>query len=373
MGGVEDRRGIGAVARESGLSVSALRFYDGAGVLEPVDVDPRTGYRYYAPAQVAAARLVAVLRRAGMPLAGIRRVLAHRDDPAVVDALLAAHLRALEQGALDARRLLSTVPSLLAPVEDAMTPDRPTPDRPTPATCLVPAAGLARALAAVRFAVGSDPALPVLGGVLLELSADVLTAVATDRYRLAVATAPVARLDGPGAAAVVPAAFADALAGLAAGDGPDVELVVDGTAVTAVRGGRSERAELIDQPYPDYARLLPAGAGRTGEEAAIAGARAEIGTAELRAAVAAGGTRPLRRETDGADIAVTRIAVGPDGRLAVGADVAGGVGVDAAFLLEAAAAGGADQLVLHLDDLLAPVLVRPVAADTFSLLMPVRL
>lgn len=365
MGGVEDRRGIGAVARESGLSVSALRFYDGAGVLEPADVDPRTGYRYYAPAQVAVARLVAVLRRAGMPLAGIRRVLAHRDDPAVVDALLAAHLRALEQGALDARRLLSTVPSLLAPVEDAVNP--------APTTCLVPAAGLARALAAVRFAVGSDPALPVLGGVLLELADDVLTAVATDRYRLAVATAPVARLDGPGAAAVVPAAFADALAGLAAGDGPDVGLVVDGTAVTAVRGGRSERAELIDQPYPDYARLLPAGAGRAGEETAIAGARAEIGAAELRAAVAAGGTRPLRRETDGADIAVTRLAVGPDGRLAVGADVVGGVGVDAAFLLEAAAAGGADQLVLHLDDLLAPVLVRPVAADTFSLLMPVRL
>ena len=365
MGGVEDRRGIGAVARESGLSVSALRFYDGAGVLEPADVDPRTGYRYYAPGQVAVARLVAVLRRAGMPLAGIRRVLAHRDDPAVVDALLAAHLRALEQGALDARRLLSTVPSLLAPVEDAMTP--------APTTCLLAPAGLARALAAVRFAVGSDPGLPVLGGVLLELSAGVLTAVATDRYRLAVATAPVTRLDGPDATAVVPAAFAAALADLAAGDGPDVELVVHGAAVTAVRGGRRERAELIDGPSPDYARLLPAGAGRTGEEAVIAGVRAEIGAAELRAAVAAGGTRPLRREADGADIAVTRLAVGPDGRLAVGADLPGGIGVDAAFLLEAAAAGGSDQLVLHLDDLLAPVLVRPVAADTFSLLMPVRL
>jgi len=40
-------RGIGEVARASGLSVSALRFYDGAGVLVPAEVDPATGYRRY--------------------------------------------------------------------------------------------------------------------------------------------------------------------------------------------------------------------------------------------------------------------------------------------------------------------------------------
>ncbi len=75
-------RTIGRMARESGLSVSALRFYDGAGVLIPANVDPGTGYRYYAPDQVVVARLVASLRRVGMPLAGIREVLAHRHDPA---------------------------------------------------------------------------------------------------------------------------------------------------------------------------------------------------------------------------------------------------------------------------------------------------
>jgi hypothetical protein len=42
---VEDSRlSIGEVARASGLPVSALRFYDGAGVLVPASVDPRTGY-----------------------------------------------------------------------------------------------------------------------------------------------------------------------------------------------------------------------------------------------------------------------------------------------------------------------------------------
>ena len=55
-------RGIGEMARASGLSVSALRFYDGAGVLVPAEVDPDTGYRRYADDQLRAARLVASLR-----------------------------------------------------------------------------------------------------------------------------------------------------------------------------------------------------------------------------------------------------------------------------------------------------------------------
>lgn len=45
-------RSIGEMARSSGLSVSALRFYDGAGVLVPARVDPVNGYRWYGPGQV---------------------------------------------------------------------------------------------------------------------------------------------------------------------------------------------------------------------------------------------------------------------------------------------------------------------------------
>ena len=68
-------RSIGEMARDCGLSVSALRFYDRAGVLVPAWVDPASGYRWYEPAQLEEARLLARLRRAGMPLADIRLVL----------------------------------------------------------------------------------------------------------------------------------------------------------------------------------------------------------------------------------------------------------------------------------------------------------
>lgn len=67
---------IGAFARASRLSPKALRLYDELDLLRPARVDPGTGYRYYAAEQLQRARLVAWLRRLGMPLAGIREVCA---------------------------------------------------------------------------------------------------------------------------------------------------------------------------------------------------------------------------------------------------------------------------------------------------------
>ncbi|MCK8680533.1 MerR family transcriptional regulator [Streptomyces lichenis] len=65
---------IGAFARASRLSPKALRLYDELGLLTPARVDPLTGYRHYAPEQLEHARLVAWLRRLGMPLARIQRI-----------------------------------------------------------------------------------------------------------------------------------------------------------------------------------------------------------------------------------------------------------------------------------------------------------
>lgn len=62
---------IGAFARASRLTPKALRLYDELGLLRPVEVDPVNGYRRYHPDQLERARLVAWLRRLGMPLARI--------------------------------------------------------------------------------------------------------------------------------------------------------------------------------------------------------------------------------------------------------------------------------------------------------------
>ena len=335
------RRSIGRMSRESGLTVSALRFYDSAGVLVPDHVDARSGYRYYAPEQVLVARLVAVLRRVGMPLAGIRQVLAHRCDPVALDALLDAHLRRLEQGLADARRELSSVRSLIEQEE-----------RPVPTTVTVRGPELAEALRSVRFAVGTDPELPVLSGVLMDVEAGVLTLAATDRYRLAVAPVRIREQVGPPVSSVVPVTFTDRI--------PAADLVtitVDGARVEVGAGGRTVTSELIQDTFPDYRRLLPDGpipAALPVDE-------------ERRAAIACAPTTRRRREQDGAEYEVVVLAEGPDG-ITVGAD--DGIAVNREFLLEALDAGGPGQLVLSLDGPITPLVVR--SARSMSLLMPVR-
>ncbi|MEU8289158.1 MerR family transcriptional regulator [Micromonospora sp. NPDC048905] len=65
---------IGAFARAARLTPKALRLYDQVGLLVPAAVDPESGYRLYDPEQVPLARLIAQLRRIGMPLAQIHAV-----------------------------------------------------------------------------------------------------------------------------------------------------------------------------------------------------------------------------------------------------------------------------------------------------------
>ncbi|MFG3407465.1 MerR family DNA-binding transcriptional regulator [Streptomyces sp. NPDC048142] len=76
---------IGEFARLSRLSAKALRRYDELGLLRPARVDPVNGYRYYDPVQAEGARLVAWLRRIGMPLSRIGRVVALDAGAAAVE------------------------------------------------------------------------------------------------------------------------------------------------------------------------------------------------------------------------------------------------------------------------------------------------
>jgi DNA-binding transcriptional MerR regulator len=66
---------IGEFARLGGISVKTLRFYDEVGLLQPVGVDSRTGYRRYAPEQLQDLAAIRALKDLGASLSDIRRVV----------------------------------------------------------------------------------------------------------------------------------------------------------------------------------------------------------------------------------------------------------------------------------------------------------
>ncbi|MFJ2722046.1 MerR family transcriptional regulator [Streptomyces sp. NPDC087437] len=357
-------RSIGEMARDSGLSASALRFYDRAGVLVPAWVDPVSGYRWYDPEQCDEARLLARLRRAGMPLADIRLVLAgwSSSDTDLVRGLLEAHLRRLELGLSDARGEFSTLRALLDHRENPMSSLRTATVRLS-----VPALELAAALDAVRFAASTDPELPMLGGVLFDIEGEVLRVVTTDRYRMAVAQARTTGHDGPRAQAIVPLPLVDAMRALLDGGEP-VHLAVDAGRVTLEAGDRQTVGQCLDHDFPDYRRLVDLPAGR----------RAVIDVASLRKALETGPVRADRtREQDGVSYDLSVLAVANDGTVTVredGDDDRNHVAVNREFLLHALTAGARDELLLEFGAPTAPLVIRrPDDEHTLSLLMPVRL
>lgn len=138
---------IGEFARLTRLSQKALRLYDELGLLRPSRVDEWSGYRYYAPSQLERARLVAWLRRAGMPLAQIGAAL--DAPPGEAAALVAAFLRVTEAEFAERQRLAQFLINYLregaTAVPDFINPD---PSASSPASAGTPLA--------IRYAAASD-------------------------------------------------------------------------------------------------------------------------------------------------------------------------------------------------------------------------
>ncbi|MDT0341901.1 DNA polymerase III subunit beta family protein [Streptomyces litchfieldiae] len=361
-------RSIAELARDSGLSVTALRFYDRAGVLVPAWVDPGSGYRWYADGQLAEARLLARLRKVRMPLADVRLVLAgwSGTDATLVLRLLEAHLRRLEAGLADARKEFSAIRAILEGRENQMISARTVPI----ARLIVPAGELAAALDAVRFAVSSDPELPTLHGVLFDIMNDTIHVVATDRYRLAVAHAEATGNGPDEARVIVPTPLVDAMRALLTEGEATADLTVGDGLVALEAAGRRVSGSGLDHEFPDYRRLTRLPAGR----------RVVVDAADLTAAMATGPVRTDVREQDGVSCAVSVLALRADGTIAVTGDAEGNdddselTVVNRDFFTQALAAAGGGRLVLDFGGPAAPLTIRPSGAeDTFSMLMPVRL
>lgn len=115
---VETLWSIGDFSRHTGLTPKALRLYDELGLLVPAEVDPQSGYRRYAEAQLDRARVVASLRLVGMPLARIRALLDL--PPAAAAQEIVAYWRQVEADTASRRQIVASLVRQLRDEEHTM-------------------------------------------------------------------------------------------------------------------------------------------------------------------------------------------------------------------------------------------------------------
>lgn len=86
---------IGELARQAGVDVQTVRYYEREGLLEAPSRTP-SGYRAYGPEQLERLNFVRHCRSLDMPLADIKRLIDLSSDASVsceeVDDLVRAHL-----------------------------------------------------------------------------------------------------------------------------------------------------------------------------------------------------------------------------------------------------------------------------------------
>ncbi|QFU85390.1 MerR family transcriptional regulator [Amycolatopsis sp. YIM 10] len=233
---------IGAFAKLAGLTASALRFYDDAGLLHPEQVDPATGYRLYGESQLARAVRLRRLREIGMPLPVVGEFFAADTEDAA--RLIDEQVARVTEEAAGIRQAAARLKADLG-------------QEPGLPICALPGPVFAAAVDQVLATTSHDPGIPVLGGVRLEADADSVSLIATDRYRLALRT-------------LVPTRSFASWAGTLAGD--DLRTLSSqlrrSPAVTIEAGERTVGSRMADgivlhcrllsEDFPDHRLLLDA-------------------------------------------------------------------------------------------------------------------
>jgi DNA-binding transcriptional MerR regulator/effector-binding domain-containing protein len=122
---------VGEFSRMTHLSVKTLRHYHQVGLLEPVQVNPETGYRYYSAEQIPHAQVIRRLRDLEMPVPEVKAVLA-APDVSIRNAVISAHLDRLETELGKIHTAVDSLRSILEAPESAVVIEHRT-TRPTAA------------------------------------------------------------------------------------------------------------------------------------------------------------------------------------------------------------------------------------------------
>jgi DNA polymerase-3 subunit beta len=254
----------------------------------------------------------------------------------------------------------------LLPVEDfpALQP-------PSGTRIVAEAPRFSEAVGQVARAASRDEARPVLTGVLLEVSREGVTLVATDSYRLAVRDL-VATAAGEAKAIVPERALSEAGRAAQTIEKGEVEVFVDESQVSFQTGALTLTSRLIEGEFPNYRQLLP-----EKYESRLTVSRQQLIDAVRRVGLLARENSPVRLEFNALGVKLSSSS--PDVGQAVEAVEARyeGEDVTAAFnpgyLADGLSAATGESVRLEVRDGLKPGVVRGESDEFTYLVMPVRL
>jgi DNA polymerase-3 subunit beta len=135
----------------------------------------------------------------------------------------------------------------------------PSADRPADeASVSIKQGALKHLIDLTHFAMAHQDVRYYLNGLLLELSADMLRAVATDGHRLAVAEKDIlSEVGEEPRTLILPRKGVGELQRLLGSDGESMELVIGSNAIRASFAELQFTSKLIDGRFPDYERVIP--------------------------------------------------------------------------------------------------------------------
>jgi DNA polymerase-3 subunit beta len=249
--------------------------------------------------------------------------------------------------------------------------DFPAWQEPTGTKVTLDAMKFAEAVGQVARAASRDEARPTLTGVLLEVSREGITLVATDSYRLALRDLTATSI-GESQALVPERALTEAGRAAAGEEKGEIELVLDQSQVSFRIGALTLTSRLIEGQFPNYRQLLP-----DGYESLLMVSRQQLLDAVRRVGLLARENTPVRMEFNALGVRLSSSS--PDLGEAVEAVEARYEGEDITvafnpqYLADGLAAAPGEAIRLEIKDGLKPGVVRGEGSEFTYLVMPVRL
>lgn len=116
---------IGEFARHGRVSVRMLRHYDATGLLEPVSVDPGSGYRFYEAAQLSRLNRIIALKDLGLTLQQVASILDDQVSAAELRGMLTLRRAELQAQITSDTARLARVEARLLTIESEASATAP--------------------------------------------------------------------------------------------------------------------------------------------------------------------------------------------------------------------------------------------------------